>query len=64
MNYEILLICQDDIDPTRQHATIIKPQITFVDALLSRRHCHLCYLKSAEALSCRSAVLSAQITFV
>jgi len=33
MNYEIVLICQDDIDPTRQLATIVKPQITFVDAL-------------------------------
>jgi len=33
MNYEIVLICQDDIDPTRQLATIVKPQIIFVDAL-------------------------------
>lgn len=65
MNYEIALICQDDIDPTRQLATIVKPQITFfVDALQSRRSSHLCYLKSAEASSCRSTAVSAQITFV
>lgn len=33
MNYEILLICQGDIDQTRQLATVVKPQITFVDTL-------------------------------
>lgn len=64
MNYEILLICQDDIDSTRQLATIVKPQITFVVALQSRRYDHLCYLKSAEASSCKSIAVSAQINRV